>query len=177
MMTAKTPAPEFSVEIDLDALPQGGKTFRLHANAAERAAVARRLGALSVEKLEGEVRLAATATTIVANGRVTAQLVRQCVASLEDLTEAIDEAFETEFLRTLEGGAEARGDDPWDAPEVHEGGIFDAGEFIVQQLSLAMDPFPRKPDAPNLAEQYGRSPERSAFSGLAEKFEKSEKNQ
>lgn len=176
-MSAQSPPPEFSVEIELDALPRGGKTVRLQANRAERAAVAKRLGALSLEKLEGDVRLVATPTTIVAKGRIEAELVRECVVSLEEMKETIDEALETEFVRAGPDADSAQIDEDWDAPEVHEGGIFDAGEFLVQQLSLAMDPFPRKPDAPSLAEKYGRAAESSPFSGLAEKLEKSEKNQ
>lgn len=176
-MSQETPAREFSVEIDLDALPYGGKTLQLLANAAERVAIAKRLGAVSIEQLEGEIRIEATSTTIIASGRVKAELVRQCVASLEEMTETVDETFETEFLRAESPGREVRPDDSWDAPEVHESRIFDAGEFMVQQLSLAMDPFPRKPEAPSLAEKYGRTAEDAPFSSLAEKLAKSERNQ
>lgn len=173
-MDPQSPAPEFSIEVDLDALPRGGETFHLLADADERAAIAKRLGALAVDRLEGDVRVVATPAAIVVEGRIDATLRRECIASLEAFEETVDEPFEIEFVRTAPS---QESDDAWNAPEVHEGRFFDVGELIVQQLSLAMNPFPRKPDAPSLADEYGRAPESAPFSALAGKFKKSDENQ
>jgi hypothetical protein len=64
-----------------------------------------------------------------------------------------------------------------EGPEIHTGDHFDLGEFLVQQLSLAMDPFPRKPGAESLVETYGRGADISPFAALREKIEKSDENQ
>ncbi len=179
VMTHENIAPEYSVEVDLTSLGRAGKVFRLAANEGECRKIAVRLGVISVEKLEGEIRLTATKTDINATGVVQASLVRECVASLEPMPEIIDENFEISFIRQApsDPGAADEDSEDWLLPEVHEGDIFDVGELLVQQLSLAMAPFPRKPGAPSLAEQYGRSGPVSPFSDLQAILEKDQKKQ
>ena len=173
--------PEFSAPVDLRALRGGRKRFQLEAGAEERAAIARRLGAPGLERLEGEIELTATKAELRAAGVLRAALTRECVSSLEEMTETVEDAFDIVFLRAAPDRpvADGRADDEdaegvaedWDAPEVHEGDIFDLGEFLTQQLALAMDPFPRKPGAPDLAAQYGDGGPVSPFAGLAAKIE------
>ena len=172
--TDETPAPEFSLEVDLGALGRTGKTFRLSADDEARVRIARRLKIPAVQRLEGEIALAASKTAVTAKGTVRATLTRECVSSLEEMTEEVDDAFEVEFPRAAPeeavGGEDA---DIWNEPEIHEGDSFDAGELLVQQLSLAMDPFPRKPGAASLAEAYGRDADASPFADLRGKLGKS----
>ena len=167
---------EFSVAVDLRALKGGRKTFRLAASPEECALLAKRLGVPGVQRLEGEIALAVSKTEITAAGTLHAALTRQCVASLEEMTETVEDAFEIAFVRSPpnapqpqdEGEAET---EDWDAPEVHEGDVFDLGEFLAQQLALAMAPFPRKPGAASLAEQYGEDKPVSPFADLARRLE------
>lgn len=174
--------PEFSVEVDLSTIGRNGKQFRLSANEQERQDIARRFGVIAVHKLEGDVKLTVSPARIQAVGAVRASLIRECVASLEDVAETIDEEFEIEFLRRpLEAAGnsndpEENGGD-LDQPEMHEADVFDVGELLVQQLSLAMDPFPRKDGAPSLADQFGRADRDSPFAALRDKLGKGEKNQ
>ena len=172
----ENPAPEqpleFSMPVDLGALGRGGRRFRLSADDAARARIARRLGIPAVQRLEGDIALDASKTGIVAKGMVRAALTRECVSSLEEMTEEVDDAFEVEFLRAAPEEAD-EDVDIWTAPEVHEGDSFDVGELLVQQLSLAMDPFPRKDGAASLAAQYGRDGEASPFAALRGKLGKS----
>ncbi len=178
-MTQKTIPPEFSVETDLAALGKAGKLFRLATDDDQRRKIAERLGVIAVEKLEGEIRLTATRSDIHAAGIVKASLRRECVASLEPMTENIDEKFEISFIRqapTETEGANEESED-WMLAEVHEGDVFDVGELLVQQLSLAMAPFPRKPGAASLAEQYGQSGSVSPFGDLQAVLEKGQKKQ
>lgn len=174
---------EFSYRIDLNALPRAGKSFSLSAPEHIRAKVANRLGAPSVEKLEGDAALSATRTKISLSGVLRASLTRECVASLEPMAENIEEEFDVTFLRQpdtqpTDGPAN---DESWDseedAPEIHYGDHFDLGEFLVQQVSLAMDPFPRKPGAESLVETYGSVGNVSPFAALREKIQKSDENQ
>lgn len=182
---AQTPEPEFSHVVDLTSSPRGEKTIRLSANEGERAKIAKRLGVPAVEKLEGEAALTASKAEITVSGAFTATLIRECVASLEEMREEIGEDFEAVFLRLADEDAVSSaggGDDEiWDGeevpPEVHEGDSFDAGEFLVQQLALAMDPFPRKPEAKSLADEYGSGGNLSPFAELGEKLKKSDENQ
>ncbi len=175
-------APEFSHSLELGAAMRGIKHFRLTANDAERVAVAVRLGVDAVASLDGELTVSVSKARIIVKGVLKASLARECVASLEPITEIIDEAFDVEFLRQepADRAVEAS-EDEWDGadipPEAHEGDDFDMGEFLVQQLALAMDPFPRKPGAASLAEKYGRIGEISPFAVLQEKFKKRDENQ
>jgi uncharacterized metal-binding protein YceD (DUF177 family) len=120
-----------------------------------------------------EVR--ATKTVIYVEGSLSASLTRECVASLELMDEQVTEMFELEFSRV----ASADAVDPFDieAPEVIEGDKLDLGELLVQQLSLAMAPFPRKPDTPSLAEAYAPPEKVSPFAALKGALGKSDDNQ
>jgi len=173
--------PEFSVEVDLSAFGRGEKSFILAANDAERRKIAVRLGALSVEKLEGNLRLAVAKTEIYVHGHVCAALTRECVSSLAPVDEIIDEPFEIEFVRHRPAPADditsENDEESWRLPEVHEDEIFDLGELLIQQLALCLDPYPRKKGAPSLAEQYGRDGEASPFAVLSGAFGKNEENQ
>lgn len=182
---AQTPEPEFSRIIDLTSPPRGEKAIRLSAKEGERAKVAKRLGVPAVKKLDGDLTLTASKAEVAVSGVLNASLVRECVASLEEMTEEVEEAFDVVFLRQVEAdiGAPAGSgdDDSWDGeevpPAVHEGDSFDAGEFLVQQLALAMDPFPRKAGAKSLADEYGSGGNVSPFADLGEKLKKRDENQ
>ncbi len=173
------PPPEFSVEVDLEEIGRQSKSFHLAPDAKQREAIAWRLGAPAVNSLEGDVTLKVAKTHIRASGSVRATLTRMCVASLEPMTEAIDEEFDIEFLRQApdETAREAEEDALDDLIEIHENPVLDVGELLVQQLSLAMDPFPRKEGATSLVEQYGRTQEESPFAVLRGAFGKDEENQ
>ena len=170
--------PEFSYVIELDALPAIGETFTLRANASERGAVARRLGVRSVEQLEGKLRVKATRDRIEASGEIAARLGRQCVASLEDMTEVVEETFDIEFSRIPEAAPTLPDDENWlDQPEIHEDPSLDLGELLVQQTALAMAAFPRKEGAKSLAEDFSVERERSGLASALAKAMKQKENQ
>lgn len=181
----QTSTAEFSHEVDLTSLSRGEKRVRLTASKEECAKIAARLGVIAVDELNGELTLKATKVEITIRGHMRARLIRECVASLEEMDEEISEDFDVTFLRQADEHAfsseDASDDASWDGeevpPEIHEGDHFDLGEFLVQQLALAMDPFPRKPGAVSLAEAYGGGGKVSPFSGLREKLEKRDENQ
>lgn len=161
---------EFSAPADLRRLAGSEKIFRLSASPEERSSVSRRLGVRGVETLEGEVTLFITKTHIKASGVLRAILLRECVASLEEMTERIEEPFEIEFLRApaaVSSEPIELEDEDLDAPEIYEGDVFDLGEFLTQQLSLAMSAFPRKEGAVSLAEEFGEDKPVSPFAALA----------
>ncbi|GJL92285.1 YceD family protein [Hyphococcus sp.] len=168
-------SPEFSLEISLDDLGKKPKHYRLSANEHERKNISARLETPSVEKLEGEMEVRAMGAMIYVEGSLVASLTRECVASLELMDEQVTETFELEFTRA----APADEVDPFDldAPEIIEGDTIDLGELLVQQLSLAMEPFPRKPDAQSLAEAYAPSENISPFAVLKGALGKSDDNQ
>ncbi|MEM8773209.1 MAG: DUF177 domain-containing protein [Pseudomonadota bacterium] len=174
-MTDAAPVPEYSVVVELADLSKNGRIYALEPKSEERLAIAHRLGVADVASLSGELRVSASKQKISVSGRLRARLARQCVASLEDMLEDIDEPVDLEFLRSFTPARDD--DDAVEEMEVHEGAVIDIGELLVQQLSLAMSPFPRKPGARSLVEDYGSGGRLSPFSELLDRKIKSNKNQ
>jgi hypothetical protein len=137
--------PEFSRPVPLGTVGHAGRRLRLEATAEECAALARRFGILSVERLAAELHLKPEeGNTVLVSGRLTAGLTQACVASLEPVAETIDEPV---ALRLLPPGREPE-DGPDDIDEIESpGGVADLGELLAEQLALALDPYPRAPGA------------------------------
>ena len=77
-------------------------------------------------------------------------MTQQCVVTLEPVENDIEEHF---LLRYTTDPVFAQSDEivvdveEEDTPEPVEGEALDLGEALVQQLALALDPYPRKPGA------------------------------
>ena len=145
--------PEFSRHLPLARLPDDGREERLKANPAECAALARRFGIPAVNRLEAVVRLQPeTGGGVSVRGRLSAEVVQECVVTLEPVTQTVEEEV---VLRIL-GPEEEPSDDP-EAPDeiAAEGDSVDLGEAIAEQLSLALDPYPRAPGAALPGEEEG----------------------
>lgn len=150
MMTADT--PEFSRPFRIDQISAAGNEYKLSAEPAEREALARRFGILSIDSLSARVRLKAIAggTMVRVKGWLTADVTQACVVTLEPVPEHIEEEFELTFA---EPPAEGEGDElelsmeDDDPPDHIENGAVDAGEAVAEHLALALNPFPRSPNA------------------------------
>jgi uncharacterized metal-binding protein YceD (DUF177 family) len=141
---AKPAAPEFARPVDVPRTTGRPAIHKIAATADERAALARRFALLSLDRLEAEIRLER-----LPGGRVrltaslVAEAVQECVATLEPVPARIAEEF---FV--LYGEAKAAEDVTLDGEdEPLEGGRIDIGEAVAQELSLALDPFPRAPES------------------------------
>ena len=137
--------PEFSRPLHLGSVGPDGRRDVLEADEAERAALARRFGIPAVESLRAELRLRPEADGAVrAEGRLAADVVQNCVVTLEPVAQRVEEAV---ALRLLPAGVEPRDepDEPDDIPS--DGGVVDLGEAVAEQLALALDPYPRAPGA------------------------------
>jgi uncharacterized metal-binding protein YceD (DUF177 family) len=141
------PAPEFARSVEP---PQGVDRETVHviaADEAERAALAVRFALLALDRLEAEIRLRRLAGGLVRlSATLTADVVQTCVVTLEPCPSRIDETFTLLYGPSgdardivLDGEAET--------VEPFTGGRIDIGEAVAQQLSLALDPFPRSAGA------------------------------
>jgi Large ribosomal RNA subunit accumulation protein YceD len=139
------PAPEFSRPLPLGLIGPEGRREVLEVGEAERAALARRFGIPAVESLRAELLLRPGADgTVRAEGRLSAAVVQTCVVTLEPVAQHIDE---TVALRFLPQGREPQ-DEPDETDEIAtRNGVAELGEAIAEQLALALDPYPRTPDA------------------------------
>jgi uncharacterized metal-binding protein YceD (DUF177 family) len=141
---------ELSRLIPLDRIRADGLSVAIEATPDERNAVAGRLQEPLVEALTCTFMLrrqegSARAGEIAAEGRLRARVQRECVVSLDLFIEEIDEAFRVRFVPE---GSESEDDDPESVDEIpYAGSAIDLGEAAVEQLALALDPYPRKPGA------------------------------
>lgn len=129
--------------------------FKIEADAEERAALAKRFGLLSLESFTAEGRLEVFDGGASARlaGQIRADVVQECVVTLEPVAAHLEDDFTILYARNaptdLERGeiaVDAEQDDE-DAPErLPESGI-DIGEAAAECLGLALDPYPRAPDA------------------------------
>lgn len=156
-------SPEFSHRLPLGQVPAAGRDLRLEAGPAEREALARRFGLLALHVLAADLRLAPDAEgAIQVTGRMTAELEQECGITLVPVRQSVSEPV---AWRLLPDGIEpSDGEDEPDDIE-SEQGIADLGEALAQQLSLAIDPYPRAPGA-ELAEGAGDQEAHGPFAAL-----------
>lgn len=138
-------APEFSRLLPLGLVGPEGRREVLEADEVERAALARRFGIPAVERLRAELLLRPEADgALRVEGRLAAAVVQLCVVTLEPVAQRVEEAV---ALRLLPPGREPQ-DEPDEPDEVAtRSGVADLGEAVAEQLALALDPYPRAPDA------------------------------
>jgi len=137
--------PEFPHPLPLAHVPAGGMKLRLAPDAAQREALARRIGILAVHGLVAELTLTPVEEGCIAvRGRLRADVEQECVVSLEPVRQPIEEPVAWRLLP--QGMEPTDGDDDPDDIEC-PGSVADLGEALAQQLSLALDPYPKAPGA------------------------------
>ncbi len=134
--------PELSRRVGVDRLPA---SVTVEAVPAELTAVAARLRIPEVRMLRCRFSLRRRGAVVEADGVLDADVVQTCVVSLEPVEQHVSERFS---LRFVPEGAEGADDDPESPDEIpYEGSTIDLGEAAAEQLGLALDPYPRHPDA------------------------------
>ncbi len=82
---------------------------------------------------------------MIARGHLVAHVVQTCVMSLDDFPAIVEERF---TVRCVPDGQETDDADPETLDEItYTDGLLDLGEAATEQLALALDPYPRAPDA------------------------------
>lgn len=154
--------PEFSRPFSVEAVGricgEDEVAERIEATAAERQAIARRLTLVSLDRLAADLRLKGSedGTVIAVSGHIEAEATQSCVVSLVPLRRQLAEDFTLLYSlapAATDGTGEAGGpvevdavdvdalaDDP---PEALGPNGLDLGEAVVQQLAMALDPYPR----------------------------------
>lgn len=142
-------APEFARLERIDTIGEGERTLAITATEPERAALAKRFGLISVERLEASFRVKRDAAGIVARGRVTAAVTQACSVTDEPLPGTVSEEVALRFVTEQEAAAEEEIELDMDALDTmpYDGGSIDLGEAAAETMALALDPFPRGPNA------------------------------
>lgn len=146
-----TATSEFSRPIAIpEALANGPVHRAIEATDAEREALARRFGLEALDELRATFDLLEVDGGAVVTGEVTAHVAQACVISLEPVRSHIRADVDVVFLPDppeveSDTDEEATESDP---PErLPDDGIVDLGELAAQYMALALDPYPRHPDA------------------------------
>lgn len=145
-------APLLEARVRLDALPVTGRTLKVAATTEQCAAIAERLAIISVDKLEAELLARPIKGGIEVAGTLAADVTQECVVSFDPVPEHIEEKL---FRLFLQGAPEAREPVPGaevyvdldgdDLPDHFDGPEADFTEWLIETLSLALTPYPRKP--------------------------------
>jgi len=149
------PPPEFSRLVHVDTMAGNHLIREIDAGPAERQALAARFGLVAIGSLSATIRLRRLdgGRMVRVAGSLTAEVVQTCVVTLDPVPAHVAEDFTALFVP-----AESMPDpeaemilDPRsledDLPEPMTAGTIDIGELTAQHLSLALDPYPRRPDA------------------------------
>ena len=145
---SQTAPPEFSRIVAVERIGTRWQSHAVTACEAERAALARRFALVELPALSAEVRLrrARAGRFVEIDGVLQARVVQNCVVTLDPVAAALDEPF-TLLLGPIGRAAPAPATSDLiidlDEPEPLDGDDIDIGELVAQQLSLALDPYPR----------------------------------
>ncbi len=165
-------APEFSLILTVSDAAQG-RDIAAEADADARAAIAKRLGLIAVDRFALTAEVRAVAGGIGAKGAVQARVVQPCAATGLPVPATLNEPFDLRFLRDIDAPVDADEEIEISSEDCDllplEGDRVDLGEAAVQTLSLALDPFPRHPDADRILAEKGVLSEDAAgpFAALA----------
>jgi uncharacterized metal-binding protein YceD (DUF177 family) len=135
---------EFSRPISVLRLGADALIYRIDATKDERAALARRFDLVSLDHLAATVTLSRQGGDVRLAAEIVADIVQLCCRTLEPFASKLVDRS-TLLYRRKAPPADLAVDD--EDCEVLVGDAIDIGEAAAQQLSLALDPFPRAPGA------------------------------
>jgi len=136
-------------------LERGPVQRRLEADPAVRKAIARYLGLVSIEALEADLVASRWLDGAEIEGRFRAEVTQTCSVTAESFPDTVSGVFQVRVLPPGSPNApqEDLGEeidlDPEaeDPPDVLESEAIDLAAYVLEHLSLELDPFPRKPGA------------------------------
>jgi hypothetical protein len=141
----------WSVPVRLGEVSRGTLSLDLRADERTRAHIARLLQLVRLDRFDAEVRIRPWLDGAELNGRWTARVAQTCGVSLEDFDTQHDADFLLRVVppssklavpQSAETVVDPEAEDP---PDVLEGDVIEVGGYLVEQLALELDPFPRKP--------------------------------
>ena len=140
--------------VGLAEIGRGEVRRTLVADDAARARIGRLLGLNALEALGADVRVAPWLDGVQITGSWNATVEQVCGVTLEPFRSDLEGQL---LIRAVPPGSQALSaqdehdvdldPDADDPPDVITGDHIDLGAYVVEDLSLAIDPFPRKPGA------------------------------
>ena len=153
----------FAHQLRLDQV-RDGERLDLVADEGERRGIAKRLGLVSLDRLEAHVCLAKTDEILCAQGRLVAALDQSCVITGDPVAAHVDEPFDLLFTpeptESADEEIELRGSDC--DVVFYDGASIDLGGAIADTLALSLDPYPRSAGADAALKEAGVMTEEQA---------------
>lgn len=154
--TDENELPPFSYPVKVGHVSANAVAVHVEADARELEGLAELWDVLTVKSLKADLQIARWKKDgIRLKGRVEAEIVQECVVTLEPVESKIDETFEQIFVPegsklarivTSETAEMVLDPDGPDLPEAFTGDTIDAGVVVAEFAALAIDPYPRKAD-------------------------------
>jgi hypothetical protein len=147
--------PPFSYPVKVGHISANAVAVHVEADPKELKGLAELWDVIEVKSLKADLQIARWKKDGVRiKGRVQAELVQECVVTMDPVTALIDEPIEQIFVP--EGSKLARivtneqaemilDPEGPDLPEQFTGDTIDAGVAVAEFAALAIDPYPRKP--------------------------------
>jgi len=158
-MKARIAEPEFSRPYAIEKIPAHGVTEILEPKEDERKKLAERFGLLELPMLRAELNIKSARAESVFEvvGKLVADVVQQCVVTLEPLPVHIEHDISVIYAPPEELEIEGTGPADPDEEEMEPiiDGTIDLGELVAQNLGVALDPYPRKPGLAPVEAEYG----------------------
>jgi hypothetical protein len=156
-------------------IPENGLHRDIEADQATREAMAEAAGLREISAAHASFDLVPkSGGQVHVTGRVQARIGQTCVVTLEAIENAIDEPVDLTFVpveqmpQLVHSADDVPGDDDEtaDPPEPIKNGTIDLGRLATDVLYLAIDPYPRKPDAVFEPQVLAADPEDHPFAAL-----------
>jgi hypothetical protein len=171
--------PPYTHGFDLASVSEREKTIDLIPSAHERAAIATWLGAHSVDSFEAKVRIVRSgASHYRYEAEFAVGVTQACVITLEPVSSTLEGDFHRSFrvepklapTRLEAAASRSRRIDVLaneeDEPELLASSEIDLAAPILEELALALDPYPRAPGAELPAPEAAALPAESPFAVL-----------
>ena len=140
----------FSRPVKVETLPRDGLAQVIEASAEERAALARvnDLADLALFRANFLIKKSGKGVRVV--GAIRAEVTQTCVVSMEPFAVTVDEPIDVKFAPEAAERAKPKTEaelllDEDDDPDPIVDGKIDLGGLAAEFLTLALDPYPRKP--------------------------------
>jgi uncharacterized metal-binding protein YceD (DUF177 family) len=149
---------EFSRMLPLDKVGQTPLTYHVHAEPGELKALGHRFKIVSVDSLDADfvIRKCDAPKSFEIDGTITAQVVQQCIVTLEDVPESLHFPVRLIYRHGIDDLLDSEEndhlvvDEDVDYEDLEGVEEIDLGELTSQYVALALNPYPRSPNAGNV---------------------------
>ena len=146
------PAHGFRRLVPVAKIGESGFAQTIEAKPPELEQIAQHLELVSVQKLTADVALTRwRGKGVRVTGALKADVTQSCVVTLDPIEEHVEVEFERSFYpEETPGREQTEQHEIFVDPEAEDpaeplGREIDVGEILVEELSLSLDPYPRKP--------------------------------